>query len=402
LAYAVGESVDQLEKAGYQRLLGQSPSYNGVDQAGDHVFLEHTYATDGAPNGFFYVILRRSMLDAEVFRILSTVVLIVLLSLVSMTALLVFSLSTVLRPIRELRAASSRVEREDYGVHVHYRSPDELGELANTFNRMSGAIAERTSSLRQALREQQDFLEHTTRELRTPLNIFRWTLEMMRFGDTGRLNREQLELIEQLNQTNERLIGMVQKLQDAIRIDQRRLTLKIEDAAVEDVIDEVAGALSVASRTKNQALHWNRPKTPMPRAYVDREYLRKVLSNLVGNAVKYTPANGHIEIDVEEAGEASPGGKKGRFLRITVEDNGMGIPKDDLGRVFTRFFRAKNVTGGEIEGTGLGLYIAKQIVELHGGKIWIESREGVGTTVAFTVPTEKPQAIRQTNATKHS
>jgi signal transduction histidine kinase len=221
----------------------------------------------------------------------------------------------------------------------------------------------------------------------------------MRFGDTGRLNKEQLELLEQLHQTNERLTKMVQNLQDAIKIDQRRLALRIEDLAVEDVIDEVAGLLAVPSRKKGLALHWNRPKVPMPRAYADRQYLEKALANLVGNAVKYTPQNGHIEIDIEETNEASPGGRKGKFLKVTVEDNGMGIPKDEVERTFSRFFRASNVMGSEIEGTGLGLYLTKQIVELHGGQIWLESREGIGTKVAFTLSTEKPNgkgsAIKQ-------
>ncbi len=388
--YSSGQPIDALTRAVLRKHLG--PGGYSMFQTDDALYLaERVYATDGAPNGFFYIFLTGAMIDSEVFRIVSVVTALVVLAVMCLTVVLMFGMSVVLKPIRELREAASKVEKETYDLRIKYRSPDELGQLSDSFNRMQQTIGDRTTALKEALREQQDFLEHTTTELRTPLNIFRWTLELMRFGDTGRLNKEQLELIEQLNQTNERLLKMVQKLQDAIRIDQRRLALKIEDVVVEDVIDEVAGVMAVPSRKKNLALHWNRPKTPMPRAYADREYLKKVLSNLVGNAVKYTPENGHIEIDIDEADEASPGGPKGRFLKVTVEDNGIGIPKDDLAHVFTRFFRAKNVVGNEIAGTGLGLYIAKQIVEMHGGAIGIESREGVGTTVTFTIPTERPK-----------
>lgn len=388
--YSSGQPIDALTRSVLRKHLG--PAGYASYQADEAVYLaERVYATDGAPNGFFYVFLTGAMIDAEVFRIVSVVTALVVLAVMCLTVVLLFGMTVVLKPIRELREAAAKVEKETYDLRIKYRSPDELGQLSDAFNRMQQTIGDRTSALKEALREQQDFLEHTTTELRTPLNIFRWTLELMRFGDTGRLNKEQLELIEQLNQTNERLLKMVQKLQDAIRIDQRKLALKIEDVIVEDVIDEVAGVQAVPSRKKNLALHWNRPKVPMPRAYADREYLKKVLSNLVGNAVKYTPENGHIEIDIDEADEASPGGPKGRFLKVTVEDNGIGIPKDDLPHVFTRFFRAKNVVGNEIAGTGLGLYIAKEIVEMHGGAIGIESREGVGTTVTFTVPTEKPR-----------
>lgn len=398
--YSSGQAIDALTRSVLRNYLG--PGSYSPYQSDDALYLaERVYTTDGAPNGFFYIFLTTAMIDAQVFRVVSVVTLLVILAVMLLTVILLFGMTVVLNPIRELRRAAAKVERESYDLRIKYRSPDELGQLAESFNKMQATIQDRTSALKEAVREQQDFLEHTTRELRTPLNIFRWTLELMRFGDTGRLNKEQLELIEQLNQTNERLITMVQKLQDAIRIDRRRLALKIEDVVVEDVIDEVAGAMAVSSRKKNLALHWNRPKKPLPPAYADRGYLRKVVANLVGNAVKYTLENGHIEIDIEETDEASPGGRKGKFLKVTVEDNGIGIPKDDLPHAFTRFFRARNVVGSEIEGTGLGLYIAKQIVELHGGAIGIESREGVGTTVAFTVPTEKPRPARQI-ATKPS
>ena len=389
--YTYGQGIDALTRLTLRKHLG-SGNLGSYETDTARYLIERVYATDGVPNGFFYIYLTDLMLDAEVFRIISVVTLLVVLSVVFMTGILLFGMTIVLRPILELRAAAISMEKEE-GVRIVYKSADELGKLAEAFNHMQTTIVVRTSALKEALRQQQDFLDHTTRELRTPLNIFRWTLELMRFGDTGRLNKEQLELIEQLNQTNERLIKMVKNLQDAIRIDQRRLALKIQDVIIEDVIDEVAGILAVSSRKKGLALHWNRPKTSLPLVYADRAYLQTVLMNLMGNAVKYTPQNGHIEVDVTEAHEASPGGKRGKFIRVTVEDNGIGIPNDEAGRVFSRFFRAKNAIWGEIEGTGLGLFITKQIVELHGGAIWIESREGVGTTVSFTMPCEKPAAL---------
>lgn len=398
--YTSGDAIDALMRSTLLKRLGAGA--NAEHRTDGALYLaQRVYATDGFPNGFFYIYLTNVMFEIEVFRIIAVVTVLVVLAVVFMTGILLFGMTVVLRPIRELRQAAHRVAKEErYDMRVGYRSPDELGQLAEAFNSMEATIADRTERLKVALREQQDFLDHTTRELRTPLNIFRWTLELMRFGDTGRLNKEQLELVEQLHQTNERLTKMVQNLQDAIRLDQRKLVLRVEDVSVEDVIDEVAGAFAVASRKKGIALHWNRPKVAMPRAYADRQYLSKVVGNLLGNAVKYTPQYGHIEIDLEEAEEASPGGKKGRFLTVTVEDNGIGIPKAEIARAFTKFFRASNVSESEIEGTGLGLFLAKEIVEMHGGSIWLESREGVGTKISFTVPTSRPDAWRQAPSKK--
>jgi signal transduction histidine kinase len=386
--YQSGEDVDVLTKNFFKKTVGTNGgTYSGEMAGGDLVFLERVNATDGTSNGYFYVILRRAMLDSEVFRILAVVVFIVLLALMFMTAILIFTIATtILHPVMELRDASHRVEKEDYDVHVHYRSPDELGELATAFNRMSAAIAERTANLREAVRQQQDFLDHSVRDMRAPLNVFRWTLEMMRFGDTGRMTKEQLELLEQMHQTNERLVRLVQNLQDVLRLDQGKMPMRPAPVIVEDVIDEVAGASAITIHERSIALHWNRPKKGLPPALCDKEALRKIVVNLMSNAVKYNRTNGHIEVLVSEADEDGPGGKAGRFLRVTVEDSGRGIPKQDQERVFARFFRSKNVMDEEIEGAGLGLYVASKLVALQGGRIWFESKEGIGTTFSFTVP----------------
>lgn len=388
--YQSGEAVDVLTKNFFRKIVASNAIYSGETAASDLIFLERVNATDGTSNGYFYVILRRAMLDGEVFRILAIVMFIVLLALLSMTAILIFTIATtILKPVTELRAASHRVEKDDYDVHVHYRSPDELGELATAFNRMSSAIAERTANLREAVRQQQDFLDHSVRDMRAPLNIFRWTLEMMRFGDTGRMNKEQLELLEQMHQTSERLERLVQNLQDVSRLDQGKLPMKPGPVVIEDMIDEVAGALSIAIHEKNITLHWNRPKKPLPPALCDKDALRKTLTNLMSNALKYNRENGHIEVIVSETDEDGPGGRAGRFLKVIIEDSGRGIPKQEQDRVFSRFFRAKNVLNEEIEGAGLGLYVASRLVALQGGRIWFDSKEGIGTTFSFTVPAAK-------------
>jgi signal transduction histidine kinase len=295
-------------------------------------------------------------------------------------------MALLLRPLRVLKNVADRVSGGDYGVSVDYESSDEIGRLAAAFNHMSTTIRDRTRTLNERVREQRDFLVHTAHEIRTPLNIFRWSLEMLRFGDTGKLNNEQMELVEQMHQTNERVRVMVDELLAVSRMDRGAIKLMKESVGVEDVIDEVAGAFAVKIREKMIDFYWKPPDESLPKVYADKKRLYEVVMNLVGNAIKFTGNEGHIFITVGESDESGPSGREGRFIHVQIEDNGRGIPEDQHRYVFKRFFRARNVLGEEIEGTGLGLHIAKYFVEMHGGEIWFGSEENAGSTFHFTIP----------------
>ncbi len=342
--------------------------------------------TRGNPDGFVYSVLTRSDLESELFRVLSAIVVVISLFLAIALIMLAFGIAILLRPLRLLTLVAERVSRGDYGVSVDYESPDEMGRLAAAFNHMSATIRDRTRSLNERVREQRDFLSHTASEIRTPLNIFRWSLEMLRFGDTGQLNKEQMELIEQMNQTNERIRSMVDEMILVSSMDKGALKLDREPVVIEDVIDEVAGEFSVKMRERMIDFYWRRPEHPMPRVDADRKRISDVIANLIGNSVKFTGKEGHIFVTVSESDVSGPSMRRGHFVHIQVEDNGRGIPSDQRKFVFRRFFRARNVIGEEIEGTGLGLYISKILIEMHGGEIWFESEENSGSTFTFSLP----------------
>ena len=381
LAFSVGDHIDDATKDQLRRTLGAGIDTRFTLQGSfDEAFVEHTYTSDDEPNGFFYAILRDQQVNDFALRIMSIIVTMMMLALGIVLCLLVFAASFVLRPIKALREATSRVAQDDYDVHVEYDKPDEVGELARAFNRMSAAIRERTERLRRSVREQQDFLEHSILDLRTPVNVFRWTLELMRFGDTGRMTKQQLEFIEQMHQTNERLSRMLQSLQDVSRLDRGRYTLASEPFAVEDVLDDAAGELAVQVHEKGLAMHWKRPEKPMPFAIADRAATKKAVLKILSNAIKFNLPNGHIEMSLA---------KSGNHVEVIIEDSGMGIPAQDRDRVFSKFYRSKTVVHDEVEGSGLGLHIAKQLVELQGGTMWFESQVGSGSTFHFTLPTKK-------------
>jgi len=348
--------------------------------------VHHVSSVAGESDGFMYIYITQAGIEADIIRFLSAVIVVTALFLFIALVLLAFGMALLLRPLLMLKGVADRVAGGDYGISVDYSSPDEIGRLAAAFNRMSLTIRDRTRSLNERMREQSDFLSHTVKEIRGPLNIFRWTLEMLRFGDVGKLTDEQMELLEQMNQTNERVNIMVNDLLSVSRMDKGVLKLARGPVAMEDVIDDVAGELTMKIREKKIDFYWKRPDEPLPKVLADGRRLVQILSNLIGNAVKFTDMGGHVFVSVSEADDSGPAGRRGKFVHVQVEDNGRGIPEEQHNLVFSRFFRARNVLGEEIEGTGLGLYIAKCLVDMHGGEMWFESEENAGSKFHFTIP----------------
>lgn len=352
-------------------------------------FVEGIESGDTSKRDFLYVVVSSEDLDAMVLRSISIVLLISVAFFIIFALLLVFGMHILLKPVYMLQQAAVRISKGDYDYVIEYESQDEVGQLANAFNSMAATIRERTQRLDEKIREQRDALSHTAHEIRTPLNIFRWSLEMLRFGDMGKLNDEQMELLEQMNQTNERIRKLVNDMLDVSRIEKGRLSLDKQNLQVEDLIDEVAGSFSVQFRKKDIDFYWRKPEKDLPAVKADPGRIEQVLTNLISNAVKFTSQGGHIEVSVSKTDVSGPSNKKSEYIKVSVKDNGRGIPKKEQSKIFGRFFRVSNVVEDEIEGTGLGLYLSKQYVEMHGGEIWFDSKRGVGSTFYFTLPIQK-------------
>jgi signal transduction histidine kinase len=224
----------------------------------------------------------------------------------------------------------------------------------------------------------------TSHQLRTPATIIKGNLEMVLGGDFGKITKKQQELLEDTYMGNQRMIRLVNDLMDASKIDEGKFELPKESvdfsALVAEAMKEVAPFadkhevdLSLASTDK------------LPLANINRAKVKQVLQNLMDNAIKYSgvggkaKGEGRVEVSLE---------RDGGFIKLTVKDNGIGIPEADQKRIFERFYRGANSSkldpGG---GSGLGLYIAKGVVEQGGGKLWFDSKEGEGTSFHATFPT---------------
>lgn len=225
-----------------------------------------------------------------------------------------------------------------------------------------------------------EFVSVAAHQLRTPLSAIKWTLRMILDGDIGELNAEQKEFLNKTYESNERMINLVNDLLNVSRIDEGRFIYKTEPMQLEDVVDEIVKSEETPLQQKKIKLTWNLPSVLLPEVLADKEKLGIAIQNLIENAIKYTKEGGNIIISIEAI--------NGDIL-FKIQDDGVGIPSYQQERIFTKFFRGENVMRMETEGSGLGLYTTKNIVESHGGKIWFQSEEGKGTVFSFTIPKNK-------------
>jgi len=222
-----------------------------------------------------------------------------------------------------------------------------------------------------------EFVSLAAHQLRTPLAAVKWIFKMIIDGDVGQISSEQKDFLEKGYQSNERVITMVNGLLDVTKIEEGRFLHEFSLISLEDLIEELANRTNQKKQDKHIKINFTKPSVPLPKVEVDAEKMDVVVQNLIDNAINYSSQDGEIKISIEN---------KGKEMEVRVSDQGMGIPENQKERNFTKFFRAGNAVKKETDGTGLGLFICKNIVEMHGGKIGFESEEGKGTTFWFVIP----------------
>jgi len=271
----------------------------------------------------------------------------------------------ILRPIERLTAAAQRMEKGDLSVRVPVDSQDEIGKLAHAFNAMASSLA-----MQEQLR--RNLVSDVAHELRTPLTNLRGYLEAVRDG----LIQPDAGLIDNLYEETMLLNRLVSDLHELAQAEAGQLNLVRRPVRVDEIVHRLAEAFNWQVESKGLTLRVDVP-ADLPLVDVDPERIGQVLRNLLSNAILHTPAGGEIDI-VARAG--------GKWVTVAVKDTGEGIPPEHLPFVFDRFYRVDKSRSRLTGGVGLGLAIAKQLVEAHGGDIHVESRVGEGSTFTFTLP----------------
>lgn len=229
-------------------------------------------------------------------------------------------------------------------------------------------------------RMKSEFVTLAAHQLRTPTSAVKWALKTLLEGDLGALNKKQKEIIEEAYVTNDRSIKLVNDLLDVAQIEEGKYLSKITLSNIEDIIQSVVDSYSKSIKEKKLKVELKKSKEELSRVMLDVAKMRTAIRNIFDNAVRYTLPGGKISIILK-------GGEK--EIEIQIQDTGLGIPLYQQEKVFTKFFRSVNIMRVDTEGTGLGLYIAKNVIEAHGGRIWFKSEEGKGSTFYFTVPIKK-------------
>ena len=231
-----------------------------------------------------------------------------------------------------------------------------------------------------------EFIKIVSHQLRAPLSGMRWSLELLLSNkESNSLSEKQREVLRRCLISNERMIKLINDLLELSRIESEGVE---EDnfifASLESVVERVIDKYSPRLEEKKINLIYNHPSSPLPRVKMDPQKIGIVVGNLLENAINYSPQGGKIIITLSLE-------EKKRDILFSIKDNGPGISEEQVGKIFnkfffTRFFRGANLLEMKEGGMGIGLYMSRKIIENHGGKIWVESKQGAGATFYFTLP----------------
>lgn len=257
----------------------------------------------------------------------------------------------------------------------------ELDRTSKLLLTREGELEKANNALRQLDEAKTQFVSVAAHQLRTPLSVSKWTFQMLLSGDFGQLSTEQADVLKRGNEMNEQMIGLVSDLLDVARIESGKFAYVFEPIDVSNFFAEMENLFS--QKTKERQISFRIQIPPKGVLYMkgDASRLRMVFQNLLDNAFKFTRPGGVVALQADQ---------KDDMIEFTVTDSGIGIAQDEIPKLFNKFYRAHNAVAMDVRGTGLGLYIVASIIQGHGGKIWVQSQEGKGTTFHFIIPVAQP------------
>lgn len=274
-----------------------------------------------------------------------------------------YFIRSIVVPVRQLSQSARQIAQGDFGVRIEKAKDDEIGQLVDAINDMAGELGA-------AEQLKNDFISSVSHELRTPLTAIKGWAETLQEGAGPETTAKGMNVIIR---ESERLSGLVEELLDFSRLQNGRLRLIVSRLDILSELDEAVYMFTDRARTEHKQLHYEET-TALPPVYGDVDRLRQVFVNIIDNALKYTSPGGTITVSSRE---------DNGWVRVSIRDTGCGIPAEHLPNVKKKFYKANQL----VRGSGIGLAVADEIARLHGGSLDIQSQEGVGTMVTFSLPT---------------
>ena len=359
-------------------------AFQTIDSFGLHVFVEEPLSEAFAP------------LKAAILR--TTLLLVAFLLLAIATSIMLAR--RLVRPIESIQAAAAKIGSGSLDQRIEIRSSDELGALAEEFNRMAAQLQESYSGLEQKVEERtreletalseldekshelettsrhkSEFLANMSHELRTPLNAILGFSQVLRERLFGEVNEKQKEYLDDILSSGNHLLSLINDVLDLSKVEAGQIELEVAQFSMQDALER--GVVMVRGRATNDGVSIAlAPYSGVDLVEGDERRISQVIFNLLSNAVKFTPPGGTVDV---RAGQVDG------EVRVAVADTGPGVAPEDHKRIFEEF--QQTAAGVEQrEGTGLGLALSKRLIELHGGRIWVDSELGKGSTFVFALP----------------
>ena len=230
--------------------------------------------------------------------------------------------------------------------------------------------------LAEANRMKSEFVSIVSHQLRSPLSNLKWAIELLMSGKLGKIEEKQTEYFKILKENSDRMGELIKDLLIVSRIETAKLPIKKMEFSLEDLVKELIKEFTPFARASNVEIKFLN-KENLPKIFADQSQIRLVIENFLDNAIRYIKGIGVVEIKIES---------QEKNIYFEIKDTGVGIPKEEKKYIFQKFFRSENVLRYQTQGSGLGLYISKAIIEKSEGEIGFKSQEGIGSTFWFTLP----------------